>query len=130
MYFDRRGRLCDAEFYHDRRRQDHYRRVGLTQVGRFTVSTVWLGIDHNPNNFAWQDGQEWYEFDWERSPPHIFETTIWPTCIVARRYSSLVYAVWGHDEVVLELESAMRGHFPNGDVPTTNEITDDGADEQ
>ena len=72
---------------------EHYVVVGRTRVGRYVVSTVWLGIDHA----------------WGRGIPLIFETMVFadegapewsPTEGFMDRYPTEDSAVRGHLEVV------------------------------
>lgn len=81
-------------FGHDR----DYKRVALTQVGELSVSTVWLGLDHN---FAGV------------GPPLIFETMIHDDAADdwledQWRYASEADARAGHEQVVATLRSAQR----------------------
>lgn len=66
-----------------------YHIVAKTEVGRVTVSTVWLGMDHN-----WGDG-----------PPLIFETMCFadsePFGDYCERYSNQEAALAGHDRAVM-----------------------------
>lgn len=86
---------------------DDYRRVGLTEIGPYTVSTVWLGLDHS----------------FGRGPPVIFETMVFTTSawkadrteedhellleIDARRYSTLTEAMDGHVEQCLLVRATL-----------------------
>jgi len=75
---------------------DEYRRVASTEVGRFWVSTVFLGIDHS----------------WDNGPLQIYETMIferdstteadeWPMM----RYATEVEARMGHMKVVQMIQT-------------------------
>lgn len=63
-----------------------------------SVSTVFLGLDHN-----WlRDG-----------PPVVFETMVFPECEVCVRYSTWEQAAAGHDEVVAaERQPTPPGRWP------------------
>jgi hypothetical protein len=109
-YFDREGNRITLDEWARLRGPDTdlYRRVALTEVGPYMVSTVWLGLDHE-----WRPGH----------PPLIFETmtflrTEWEDWlrtglhdIDARRYTTEEQALDGHDELVL-LITATLGEDP------------------
>jgi len=68
------------------------RRVAYTKVGDTTISTVWLGLDHQ-----FGDG-----------PPLIFETMVFegPLNEEQIRYSTEAQAVAGHDQMVALVREA------------------------
>jgi hypothetical protein len=57
-YFDREGKPMSTYQYMKKPRD--YKRVALTKVGQYNISTVWLGLDHS----------------FGHGPPLIFETMI------------------------------------------------------
>lgn len=93
-YYDRDGRSITLhEMEQLKWSGTDYDRVGLTQVGNLSVSTVWLGMDHRSG-----DG-----------PPLIFETMVFDEAAVEWlddqwRYSTLDEARAGHESVVAALE--------------------------
>ena len=76
------------------------RRIGNTTVGDATVSTVWLGIDH-------QFGDD---------PPAMFETVIFggPYDEFQEEYSTKEEAQAGHDRIVLALKEGRNPAPPEG----------------
>jgi len=46
-YYDREGQRISEERYMVLSRDDSYRRVAQERVGRWWISTVWLGMDHS-----------------------------------------------------------------------------------
>lgn len=56
-FYGRQGEEIDLLTWQDLRHEPSYLEVGLTDVGPFTVSTVWVGLD-------------------SRDPPRIFETIV------------------------------------------------------
>jgi hypothetical protein len=91
-YYDREGKKIILGQWSDLMEDDDYRRVALDLVDdRWSVSTVWLGLDHQ----FLGDG-----------PPLIFETMVFdkgsPSYhdMEQRRYSTLEQALAGHAEMV------------------------------
>ncbi|MGV0634469.1 hypothetical protein ABQE69_09160 [Mycolicibacillus trivialis] len=100
-YYDRDGRPIPNDWYDRKKHGDRAigwgteSRVARTIVGNFTISTVWMGLDHNHT-----DG-----------PPIIFETMIFgePWGNELQRYSSEEAAMRGHLAV---LDRLKRGRPP------------------
>lgn len=100
--YDRDGVLIPDDWYDKNKYGDKFldkwrtaQRVGRTRIGdRFTVSTVWLSIDHR-----FGDG-----------PPLIFETMVFgePYDQELQRYSSEEEAMRGHLAVVERLRSGQQ----------------------
>jgi hypothetical protein len=59
------------------------RRVALTKVGKQTVSTVFLGMEHGEGDF--------------------FETMVFPGCEICERYPTREEALSGHERIVAAL---------------------------
>jgi hypothetical protein len=101
-YYDRDGTEITADEWTAKRRQtDEYRRVAVTTVDdKMTVSTVWLGLDHN----------------WGGGPPLIFETLVFdgPMDGEMARYSTEAEAVAGHEAMVKRVQSARHAVFGAG----------------
>ena len=74
--------------------QDHRkdRTIANTKVGKDNVSTVFIGTDHN-----FEDGEL-----------HIFETMIFPSEEVYKRYPTWEKAEAGHKKAVQELKNAKK----------------------
>jgi hypothetical protein len=93
-WYDRDGNVIDVATANELLGNDEYKRVGLTEVASkdrsvvHTVSTVWLGLDHN------HDGGE----------PILFETMVFGEGDWAdqdcQRYSTELEARIGHTEMV------------------------------
>jgi hypothetical protein len=68
-------------------RTEHDTRIALTAVGNITISTVFLGIDHNWSN---------------RGPAVLFETMVFggEHDGAQQRYSTKDYALIGHEQAV------------------------------
>lgn len=89
-YYDRNGSRITRDEWGDRDRKQQ--RVALTTVGKYQVSTVWLGLDHS--------------FDEGR--PLIFETMVFNWRLrkdryqelYCERYSTEAEAIAGHERVV------------------------------
>ncbi len=97
IWYDKQGFPMDNLNFDEiesRLRDRDYKRVSKTKVGNITISTVWLGLDHNFSG----DG-----------PPLIFETMVfhgdmptdipgdtWGRGIEQERYSTLEQAEAGH----------------------------------
>lgn len=95
-YFDRDGdRITMGEWSVLFARGETYRRVGVDEVGKWTVSTVWLGLDHGV-----------------RRSLEIFETMVFHEDTddgdghLTRRYASEAEARDGHADVVSRLRRA------------------------
>lgn len=82
---------CDDFAVLGRMYRDQDRHVALTELdGGITVSTVFLGIDHQ----------------WGNGPPLLFETMVFGTDDdMTERYSTWDEAQAGHDAVVAELQA-------------------------
>lgn len=99
-YYDMNGMPISSERWGWLMRDDANRRVGRDEVadGEFSVSTVWLGLDH-----AWGGG-----------PPLFFETMIFANREldeldqVMWRYNTKGQAAAGHAAVVKGLEDGLR----------------------
>ncbi len=90
-YFDKNGEPLDLYEWASKHEDFDYRSVAHDEDGRWRVSTVWLGINHN--------------FDGD-GPPVIFESMVFPPdgyddqdC---RRYCTVEEAEAGHAELVRE----------------------------
>lgn len=95
-YFDRDGKPIPDDYYNTEKHGRKYkssteRRVARTVVGDITVSTVWLGLDH----------------DYLTGVPVIFETMTFgePWENEMERYSTELDAMRGHLRVVERLRS-------------------------
>jgi hypothetical protein len=95
-YYDRNGKpMSLTEWAQAFDAED--RHIGYTNVGKYEVSTVWLGLDHN-----WTEG----------GPPLIFETMVFNRRATKNRFSELYCARYrsereakaGHDLVVARLQ--------------------------
>ena len=95
-YYDKHSRLLTREQYHDLLISigPEYKRVGLNNVGEISISTVWLGLDHQ-----YGDG-----------PPLIFETMQFggEADQEMARYSTLEEAHAGHDAWVKRVKEAAK----------------------
>lgn len=71
--------------------EENKRRVGRTEIGDVTVSTVFLGLDHN----------------WGRGRPLLFETMIFggPHDEYQERYSTWAEAEAGHAKAVAMVQA-------------------------
>jgi hypothetical protein len=114
-FFNRQGEPISLEMWGQLCEDDDYRQVARTQVGRYDVSTVWIGLNH-----------QW----WPGMMPLFFETMVFDTAVnksapqfpelgifhpavdeLTRRYPTEQDALLGHDAVVglladVELPSA------------------------
>lgn len=108
MCFDRQGRPITVEQYTELLVDDDYKRVALTTVGPYAVSTVWLGADHSFGTGG---------------PPLIFETMVFATeggtadlshDLDCRRYATEDEARRGHEEFVV-LIGALTQATPEGE---------------
>jgi hypothetical protein len=88
-YYDRNGKPISLDEWSQAYEDPALRRVGLTECGEgVTVSTVWLGLDHNLSG---------------KGPPLIFETMIFGAQGYRDeqwRYATEQEARTGHDFVV------------------------------
>jgi 20S proteasome alpha/beta subunit len=85
-YYNRQGEPIDMTEW-TRLFHPLYQQIARTTIGPYTVSTVWLGLDHN-----WGDG-----------PPLIFETMIFGSSNLdedCHRWSTEAQALAGHAELV------------------------------
>lgn len=100
-HFDRKGNPISmrdwARLLHWQENGDWYKRVGLTMVGQYRISTVWLGLDHGLGK----------PFD----QLAIFETMVFDDSgenrdldLDQRRYSTEEEAIEGHRRMVEEVE--------------------------
>lgn len=71
-YYDRRGRSISPEQFVTLFADADYRRIAFDQLERCSVSTVWLGIDHN--------------LGYSLSAPMIFETMVSLEPITEKNY--------------------------------------------
>lgn len=103
MYFDRAGRAIQAHEWTALHTED-YKRVGLQRFeGGVSVSTVWLGINHN----------------FSHGKPLIFETMIfgpdgYPYDEACQRYATEAEAIMGHRRTVYDVEHGQRPWFLGG----------------
>lgn len=95
--YDRDGKAITMEEFSRLWHDMEYRRIGLDEVSPgITVSTVWLGIDHN-----WKDDGSW---------PIIFETAVITRgeFEITARYVTLGDALVGHGMTVAGLKVAAK----------------------
>lgn len=110
-YFDKDGTPLDMMTWARMHSDDKYRRVDLTLMEKYAISTVWLGLNHN-----WSDG-----------PPLIFETAVFDRSgdmldQYMDRYTTLEQAQAGHHHItqmVQELEEMdlTNGHRNDSGLP-------------
>jgi len=97
VYFDKNGLPIPMEHFAKLFDDMEYRRIAQTIVGQYTVSTVWLGVNHN--------------FSASGMPPLIFETMVFETATdtaaldIQERYATESEAREGHRAVVSELKA-------------------------
>lgn len=94
---DHNTRLASTDEWARWMSEHHSRRVELTEMGNISVSTIFLGLDHNYSS---------------EGPPLLFETLVFGgpnDQEKMRRYSTWDEAVEGHKEVVKEVKSQVRG---------------------
>lgn len=112
-YYDRDGRPLDRESAWALLVDYDYKRVDLTEVGPYVVSTVWLGLDHRYMG---------------EGPPLIFETMVFTNSawnadradenrellleLDCQRYSTLQQAQEGHRAMVLLVEATLDEEVP------------------
>lgn len=97
-YYDRNGHLIDIATYM-RIASDDYRTVERTDFDRYTISTVWLGLDHSFGHAP---------------TPLIFETMIFSDDHLDQeqaRYSTEADARAGHEEMVIRCQRAISYRF-------------------
>jgi hypothetical protein len=99
LYFDKDGAPMSRRLWAKRFEDMAYRRIGLENVGKYEVSTVWLGVNHN---FA------------AELPPLIFETMVFDVSgdrrfkdLYCERYSTEDQALAGHQAVVKALKDGI-----------------------
>lgn len=93
-YFDRNGVPMSQAAWMLKFNDWEYKRVAVDEVGGVTVSTVWLGLNHQ-----WGDG-----------PPHIFESMVFggefdQDC---DRYSTEAEALAGHARFVERVRAGAK----------------------
>jgi hypothetical protein len=116
MFYSKDGRPLDQRSAWILMEDQYYKRVALTEIGPYVVSTVWLGLDHN------------FGFD---GPPLIFETMVFTTSawhedrpyddpereglldIDCRRYPTLEEAETGHEEMVTLVKATLQEELPD-----------------
>lgn len=95
--FDRNGNPIDTAQYTALHSDPEYKRIAYEEANGFTVSTVWLGLDHS---FS------------EDDPPLIFETMVFPEFSydeeACERYVTEREAMEGHINMVRRVK---RGEF-------------------
>ena len=87
--YDKKGKIISLQQWVALMEDKEYKRVAETTVGRYWVSTVWLGLDHN----------------WGGVKPLIFESMVFDkktneSDLLTDRYSTLSQALVGHDNMV------------------------------
>lgn len=115
--YDRDGNPLSWEQWAVLAEDDDYRRVDLTEVGPYVVSTVWLGLDHSylgqgpPVIFETMvfTRSAWYDETDRDDPDH---EPLWE--MDARRYSTLSEAQEGHSETVLLVQATTVQEPPTG----------------
>lgn len=93
LYYDRMGQPIDRETFARSFESHADKVVKQDTIGEFFVSTVWLGIDHGPD---------------EQGRPVIFETMVFPDERHVERYATEEDARAGHLRAV---EMAKTGKF-------------------
>jgi hypothetical protein len=114
VYFDRRGKPITLRGWEMRlKKGEMYRRVALTVIGDdVSVSTVWLGLDHN----------------FGQGPLAIFETMVFggPLDEEQERYATEHEAQVGHDDMVTLVRTALQlelmGQPPEESPPTDQPV--------
>lgn len=103
-YFDRDGKPIPDDYYNTAKHGRKYKwgtekRIGRTVVGDWTVSTVWLGLNH----------------DYLTGVPVVFETMVFgePYENELRRYTTEEDAMRGH---LLVLDRLRTGRPPFADM--------------
>ena len=104
--YDREGKpISMDEFARLLAADEDYKRVALTQVGPYEISTVWLGIDHG----------------FGRGRPLIFETMVFASPefkhdMDCRRWHTEAEALAGHEEIVTLVRATTQEEFDEPDA--------------
>lgn len=98
LYFDRQGQPIELMDWARKMEDDKYRRLAFDWVGRYSVSTIWEGLDR---------GMGWYT----GRPPLIFSTAVltddeW---VDVEHYATEALAIHGHDQIVARYRSRVSG---------------------
>ena len=110
-YFDQDGKPITHAQWLDTWGEIENRIIARTQDGRFLISTVWLGLNHQ-----YGDG-----------PPLKFETMIFDEQnngedIGCQRYSTKEQAIAGHEDAKRWIEKTdCEGYWPEFEIGGTNE---------
>lgn len=92
-YYDRDGQPIDSQRWAQLFEDENYRRIAYNEIGNVTVSTVWLGLDHEYQNLFG-----------EQRPPQIFETMSFGLGHdVHIRYAIEKLARAGHADIVAKI---------------------------
>lgn len=106
LYYDLDGNPCDMYTWADLFDDFDGRVIGRTTVGHYTVSTVWLGIDHGLGTESkpvlWESMIFINAEDGTSDPHDLSGTTV--------RYSSRDDAFKGHQELVKKVLGMEEGH--------------------
>lgn len=111
MYYDRQGNKITQDEWGKKHREDYEKIVIKTTVGKYEISTVWLGLDHGWN---------------KNDAPMIFETMVFPIdgmddvdCV---RYTTEEEAIEGHlkllrkykevESVITRMKEEMNDNLP------------------
>ena len=112
MYFDRQGEPLETLAWARLHSDPEYKRVALTELGGYTVSTVWLGLNHN----------------WGQGPPLIFETMVFggggSADLDMDRYSTEAQALAGHEETCLLIRATMQETLPELEAESSTDSPD------
>jgi len=87
MYYNKRGEEIDIMEWTELTEDEEYRKIKQENVGKYFISTVWIGLNHN-----FGDGE-----------PLIFETMVFggkESDLDMDRYSTLKEAEKGHKKIV------------------------------
>jgi len=76
-----------------------YARVALNRIGRFKISTVWIGLDHSFGTGSKPLIFESMVFDMKDLKE--FNGKTFPESIEQRRYSTFIQALLGHYKLVI-----------------------------
>ena len=112
-WYDRQGNIISTAEWGRLHDDLDYVRLGMTEIGPYVVSTVWLGLDH-----SFMEG-----------PPVIFETMVFTSSawnadrsdpdrelmvdIDTVRYCTEEEAYAGHEEVCLLVRATMQEEVPS-----------------
>lgn len=92
-YYNKEGEVIDFTSWAQLMADDDYKRIKLDVVGHLTISTVWLGMNHNYSNVG---------------PKQIFETMIFPAGSHNEqhisRYETEQEALDTHNELVASIQ--------------------------